>query len=358
MKKGLLNAEISFGGIGLAERALFAKRFAVMVQAGMTVTEALHVASSTASGSLKKILNQIAHAVESGRPLSSAFADHSRVFSDFFVQAVYAGETSGTLSENLEKVAEQLEKDKELSSKIKGAMVYPAVVLLAALVLGLGVSFFILPKIIPLFEGFRTQLPPTTRALISFSHFMEKYGIRVILGTFLGIGGVAVLARQRFMHPITHYLFLRIPLIKGIIGGANIARVNRTLGTLLKSGVPIDQALEITKNAAGNYYYRKSLEGVARRVAMGAKLSESLEEYPKLYPLIMTRMIRVGEESGKFEETLFYLADFYEAEVDVTTKSLSTVIEPILLLVIGFLVGGLALAIITPIYEITGGIKK
>lgn len=358
MGKDFLHRDFSLGGVNITQRALFAKHFSVMVKSGMTVTEALAVAESSSQGVLKNTLGQVAKAVDSGRSLAASLAEHPRVFSNLLIQSVYAGETSGTLSENLEKVAEQLEKEKELIAKIRGAMIYPIVVLVAAFFLAMGVSFFILPKIIPLFEGFHTTLPVTTRALIAFSHLMEQSGVAIFVGTIAFVTALFIVARQSFAKPLTHWLLLHMPIVKNISRSANLARMTRTLGTMIKSGISIDKALEITRDTVGNYYYKKSLEEAARRVAMGAKLSDSFEAHAQLYPLIVTRMVHVGEESGRFEETLLYLADFYEAEVDTATKALATAIEPILLLVIGVVVGGLALAIITPIYEITGNIRR
>ncbi|MEK7649941.1 MAG: type II secretion system F family protein [Patescibacteria group bacterium] len=345
-------------GASLAVRALFAKHLAVMLKSGLTLTEALAITRDSARGSFRDVLADVMRAVETGRPLSQAFGDHQQVFGGLFIEATYAGERSGTLPENLENIAQELEREKELAGKIKGALMYPSVVLVAAGILAMGVSFFVLPKITPLFEGLRTELPLATRALISFSHFVRDYGY-IFFGSLIGIILLLVwMARQKFSHPLTHLLMLRIPIVGGMVRSANIARFVRTLGMLLKSGVNVDEAIEIAHDSISNYYYRLALARVARDVAKGSKLSLSLAQEAHLFPPIVTRMVKVGEESGKFEETLFYLASFYEAEVDTSTKTLSVALEPILLLFIGLLVGGLALAIITPIYEITGNIGR
>lgn len=357
-QKNILSTEFHIGGVSLTQKALLAKHLAVMLRSGLTITEALSIAGESTFGKMRSALVGVLASIEKGRSLSESFAQYPRVFPSLFIQTIYAGESSGTLSENLETIAEQLEKEKELTEKIQGAMVYPAVILTAAFILGMCMAFFILPKITPLFEGLRIQLPPTTRALIGFSHFIEIWGWWL----FGGIAGAVVIltwfVRQPMSHPVTHWLVLHLPIVKRVSYGANIARFCRTLGTLLKSGVNIDEAIGITRNSQGNYYYASALHHISARVRKGGKLSESLDEYPHLFPIIVTRMVRVGEESGRFEETLFYLANFYEAEVDTATKSLSTAIEPLLLIIIGVLVGGLALSIITPIYEITGNIRR
>ncbi len=344
-------------GASLATRALFARHLAVMLKSGLTLMEALQVTRDSSHGSFRDVISDVMRAVETGRPLSQAFGDHDKIFGGLFIEATYAGEKSGTLPENLENIAKALEREKELASKIKGALMYPSVILAAAFMLAMGVSFFVLPKITPLFEGMRAKLPFATRALISFSHFISDYGHFFFVGIVVFVFMFAWTVRQKFSHPVTHLFALRTPLVGGMIRSANIARFTRTLGMLLKSGVNIDEAIEIARDSMGNYYYKLALDRVWRDVAKGSKLSDSLAQEAHLFPVIVTRMIKVGEESGKFEETLFYLASFYEDEVDASTKTLSTVLEPMLLLIIGLLVGGLALAIITPIYDITGGIR-
>ena len=343
--------------VSIGARALFARHLAVMLKSGVTLTEALSTTRDAARGSLKAALEHVLQAVETGRSLSSAFADYPHIFPPLFVQATYAGEVSGTLSENQENIARELEKEKELVTKIRGALLYPAVVLVAAFLLALGLSFFVLPKIVPLFQGLRTELPLTTRALIRFSNFISAHGVSTAVGIILGACILVWLAKRPATRPFTHLIILRAPITGTMARNANMTRFSRTLGMLLRSGVSIDEALTITQKSLGNYYYQQALVAASMRIVKGARLSESLADYPHLFPMIATKMIRVGEEAGRFEETLLYLASFYEAEVDASTRTLSVVLEPLLLLLIGLVVGGLALAIITPIYEITGNIR-
>ena len=266
MQRNVLHTEVSIGGVSLAERALFAKHLAIMLKSGLTVTEALEIAQDASSGKLKRTIGHVRLSVESGRTLSQALAEHTRIFSPLFVQATYAGEVSGTLVENLENIALELEKEKELVAKVKGALIYPVVVLVASFFLAMGLTFFILPKIVPLFEGLKVDLPVTTRALIIFAHAVENNGIMLFGGTFGGALALSILLRQRFMQPITHMALLHMPILKPIVRGANLTRFSRTLGMLIKSGVTIDEALEITKNSMGNYYYRQSLSAVSHHI--------------------------------------------------------------------------------------------
>lgn len=353
-----LNLEINIGNVKLETKALFAKHLAIMQKAGLTLIESLEIILESSSGKFKKVLTGILKSVESGNTLSSSFARYPKVFDSVFISSVYAGESSGTLDQSLENLAVQLEKERELHLKIKGAMLYPAVVLSAAFILGSVLSFLVLPKIIPLFEGLNMKLPFTTRMLISFSHFMERNGTFVFVGLVLFLAFMFWLVKQKFVQPFTHLLFLKIPIVKNIVKNANLARFSRTLGMLLKSGLSIDSALQVTRDTMTNYYYAKSLADVSVRVSKGVKLSENLEQHNNLYPKMVSKMVLVGEESGRLDETLLYLADYYDLEVDNSTKTLSTAIEPILLIVIGLVVGFLALSIITPIYSITGNIRR
>lgn len=355
-KTSLFKRQLSIGGVTLSQRALFAEHLSVMLKAGLSITEALNIAIDSANGKLKKILTGILSSVESGHSLAESLSNYPKVFSGLFVNAVRAGESSGTLEDNLSHVAKQLQKDKELMSKVKGAMLYPVVVLTATFVLGMVLSFVVLPQITPLFTGLKIELPFTTRVLIAFATFVEAHGIALFSGIVAFIALAAWFVKQKFSHPLTHWFFIHTPIIKEIVRSANLARFSRTLGTLLKSGLHIDEAVEITKNTLGNFYYRRALANVSNRIGKGSSLADNLNVYPKLFPVMTSRMVSVGEESGKLDDTLLYISHFYEIEVDNSTKTLSTAIEPLLLLFIGLAVGFLALSIITPIYNITGSV--
>ncbi|MFH1451447.1 MAG: type II secretion system F family protein [bacterium] len=357
-KDSLLAREVSFGKVNLEQKAAFAKHLSIMLKSGISLSETLSIAEESSTGKLKSIIREIRGSAESGSSLAEAFARYPNVFSGFFVKSIYIGEASGTLTSNLENVAEQIEKEKALMEKIKGAMLYPTVVLAATFILGMILSFVVLPQITPLFEGLKVNLPVTTRALIWFSHFIQQNGIFLFLGIIFTVIFINWLVRQKFIRPLTHRIILNFPVFKKISRNTNLARFTRTLGMLLKSGVNIDEALEISKEMTGNYYYARALEKISQAVRKGSKLSENLQQEKNLFPTMLTSMIRVGEESGNFEETLFYLADFYETKVDSATKSLAAAIEPILLIFIGLVVAFLALSIITPIYDLTGNLKR
>ena len=357
-KNYFFNKTLAFGRVSLTQKAIFAKHLAVMLKSGLSITEALSVARDSAEGRLKKTLGKILKAVESGHPLADALAEYPEIFSGFFIHSIYAAEASGTLAESLENLAEQLKKEKELVGKIRGAMIYPLIVLLAAVILGAVLSIVVLPKITPLFESLRVDLPGSTKMLIKFSRFMSARGSVVMVGIAVSFVVGAWLWRRVFLQPFIHKLIMSLPISGKISRNLNLTRFCRTLGLLLKNGIAIDSALNITAETMPNYYYRKAIGNITDGVRRGVKLSISLEKRDDLFPRLLTRMVKVGEESGRYEETLFYLADFYENEVDSSVKSLSATIEPVLFLIMGAAVAFMAIAIITPIYDITGRLGR
>jgi type II secretory pathway component PulF len=353
----LLSYDISIGGVDMNQRVLFAKNLSVMIKSGLTVDEALHISADAATGKFRYIINDILAAVESGRTLSDALRQHPNIFSQLFVNSVYAGEASGTLEANLEYVAEQLRKDKELTMKIKGAMLYPTVVIITAFIMSMGISFYILPKLTPMFASLKIELPLSTRMLLWFTNFIELHGASLLYGIIIAVLALTWFMRQKFSRPLTNYIALKTPIIRTLTRNSNIARFCRTLGTLIKSGLTIEEATAISAETAGNYYYSSALGDVSQRMKSGSGLSENMQLHEKLFPKFMIGMIRVGETSGRLDEVLLYLASYFEDEVNEDTKNLATAIEPVLLLGIGLMVGFLALSIITPIYNITGNLN-
>lgn len=357
-KKSLLNVNLGPATANKVELVIFAKHLSLMLKSGLAITEALKILYQSSRGKFQDMIGDVYNSVKAGRSLAETLRRYPKAFSSFFIGAVYAGEASSTLDKSLENIAVQLKKEKDLADKIKGALMYPVIILVTGFVMSLFLAFYILPKIVPLFVGMKMKLPWTTRALIAFSDLVESHGGLLLTGIIAVTIALLWLARQQFAKPFFHKLWLNTPIAKDIIKQANLARFARTLGSLLASGVNIVEALHISSETATNHYYQQALINVKRTTSRGSRLAVGLGKYKNYFPDMAVRMIAVGEESGKLEETLFYLADFYEAEVDNTTKNLSTLIEPILLITIGLGVGFLALSIITPIYGITGGVSK
>ena len=356
--KEFLAMDISFGGPSMSQKVLFAKNLSVMLRAGMTLVDALKTIEDSLSGKFRRAIADVRKKVESGMPFSKSVAAYPNIFPDVFVNVAEAGESSGTLAQNLEQIAGQLKKDKDLVTKVRGAMIYPAIILVATFGLGLAISFLILPQIVPLFQGLDVELPLTTRALIAFSALVEERGMTLFAAITAAVAGLVWLLRRRFMRPATHWILVNAPIVKKIVRHTNVARFAGTLGVSLKSGISIDEALEITRKSVNNHYYQRALLRVSKRVRAGSKLSDELLHNETLFPPMLVRMLAVGEESGKLEDTLAYVSDFYESEVDTSLKTLTTLIEPLLLLFIGTVVGLFALSIITPIYDITGNVQQ
>jgi type IV pilus assembly protein PilC len=284
-------------------------------------------------------------------------AKHPKVFDGFFVSLVDAGEQSGNLENNLGFLADQTRKDFALKQKVKGAMLYPGLVLGATAVMGTGISWFVLPQLIDLFTSFEVELPLSTKILMGAAFFMRDYGAFAFFGMILVIVSLVLLLRMRHIKKISHRIMLRVPVLGKILSDGQLASFSRNLGTLLKSGIPMLTAFEITTNTLSNLVFVDDLKEIKERIKTGKSIFESMQaghydEFDKL----TRRMIDVGEKSGNLEEMLIYLSDFYDEDIDGMSKNLTTLLEPALLLTIGIVVGFVAMAIISPIYSLVGGI--
>lgn len=358
MKTNILETNLSIGGVSLVQKMLFAKHLSMMLKSGIAITDALRLLYNSSRGKFRLVIGGIYSSVKAGQPLASALAKYPHIFSSFFHGSILAGEASGNLENNLDNIAVQLKKDKELNDKIKSALFYPVIVLIVALAMGLFISFYILPKIVPMLAGLKINLPWTTKILIALSSFVQSYGLALVIIIVGLIIFLPILVKQKWTQPFFHRLWLNLPVVGLMTKNLNLARFSLNLGVLLKSGLTITEALKLTADSLTNYYYQQALINIKKAVDKGAKLSVNMNNYNDYFPELAIRMIKIGEESGRLEETLLYLADFFETEVDSAAKNLSIAVEPILLVFIGLVVGFLAIAIITPIYSITGGVIR
>ena len=349
--------EINLFSVSRTEVVTMVQNMSVMLQAGLTVPEALETLEEQSTGTFKRVLSRVYDRVRSGELLGDTLTLDEKIFGPIFISSVRVGESSGTLAENLNVLAEQLEKDLEIRRNIQGAMLYPGIIISATLILGLALATFVLPQMAGVFSSLHVQLPFTTRVVIWLAEKFRLHGAIITPSILIGLVTLVIFLRQKFMQPITHRILLHIPGIKDFVNDINRARFARMLGTMLHSGVPIQEALEIGGNVLSNYVYRSSVLAMHKRIESGESFSEIVSLYPHLYPKMVQRMIAVGERSGGMDETLTYLARYYEQKVALKAKSLSTIIEPILLILIGVVVGFLALAIFTPIYSVTEGLR-
>ncbi|MCB9802545.1 type II secretion system F family protein [Candidatus Nomurabacteria bacterium] len=348
-KEGL---QIVIGRVKLMDKMIFAKHLAVMIRSGMPLDESLDTLMQQSSPPMAKRIKRILFDVKQGNSLSNALRKQKRVFDTMFINMVAAGEASGQLEQNLNIVATQQEKNYTLRSKIKAAMLYPTVIFLAIIGLLAVIAIFVLPKLIGFFSTLNANLPLSTRILIAGSDFLVNNWPLVFGGIILLFIAIKVMTRFAKTRFILHLILLRIPIFGKISKNMNLAIFCRSLSSLLSSGITIDQALNIVSDTVTNDSYKHKINAVYHQVLKGSALSEVLLQ-DKSFPILVSRMSKVGERSGNLAETLDYLADFYETEVDNTTKNLSTMLEPALLVFIGLAVGFVAISIINPIYELT-----
>lgn len=353
----IVSALKQFWRISLVEKMMFAQHLAVMLKAGLSLNRALQVlAEQTRSPRFKKIILQIEKDVRQGISFSQALAKHPRVFNQLFVSMVKVGEVSGTLENVLRLLAEQMRKDHELIARVRGAMIYPAVILVAMLGIGILMMIMVVPKLTQTFTELEIELPLMTRIVIGLSHFLQHYLIIGLVGLVIFIFCIRFILRIKEIKRIFHTFYLHCPIFGSIIQKVNSARFARTSSSLIKSGVEIVQTLQITANTLGNIHFREALLVSAKQVQKGQPLSQVLLTYSDLYPPMVIQMVKVGEETGTLSHTLSTLADFYEEEVNNITKNLSSIIEPILMIIIGAAVGFFAVSMIQPMYSMMGGL--
>jgi type IV pilus assembly protein PilC len=340
------------------ELVMVTRNLGSMLTAGLTVSRALSVIGRQSSNPrLKGVMTKIIDHINQGDQFHETLRKFPETFDDLYVAMIKAGEESGNLAESLKTLAIQMEKSSVLMKKIKGAMMYPSIVMGIMVIISVLMMIYVLPQITSTFKGMGKELPATTMFLINSSDFMVAHTLGVFAGIFATVFSFIYFLKTKIGKIIVSWLVTRLPVIGTIAKEMNAARTARTLSSLLNSGVDVIQSIEITEEVMQNVYYKKVLLEAARRVEKGTALSEVFIERKDLYPILVGEMILVGEETGQISGMLGELALFYETEVDRKTKDLSTIIEPLLMVVIGVAVGFFALALISPIYSMSDGMK-
>lgn len=356
----------SLTSVPFKEKLLFTKHLSVMIQSGLTLTDALDtLIEQNKTQALRSILEGVMKDIKNGQPLSHALKKYPKVFDSFYISLVEVGEESGSLDETLNFLAKQMAKSYALQQKIRGAMLYPGLVFSTTFVMGGFIALFVLPQLVDFFDAFEVELPFATQILLFVANLMKNYGIALFGGFLATLVIVVLLLRIPSIKTQWHAVMLKLPLFGMLFEEAEIARFSRNLGTLLKSGVSITTALETVSHTMENISFKKGIDQALQDVEKGTSLSKGLQRVSYtviglpfgLFPSLVTKMIAVGEESGNLEGNLLYLGDFYEEEIDNFSKNLTTILEPLLLVIIGLIVGFVALAIISPIYELTGSIR-
>lgn len=339
------------------EKILFARNLGAMLSAGLSLARALAVIErQTKNVKMQDTAGQIASDVRRGDTLHQALARFPHIFSGLFVAMVRAGEEGGDLAASLALVADQMERMYSLRKKIRGALIYPSIIVCAIFGVGFLMMTNVVPTLAQTFSEMHVQLPVSTQVIIAISNFLVDYtfwAVAIVVGAILGVwAGLRTASGRR----VRDYVFLRVPLIGGLIREANAARTARTLASLLSAGVDVMTALEISGEVVQNHYFRIVLADAKKGVGAGEPLSKAFIRREDLYPAFVGEMMAVGEETGQTSEMLKRLAVYYENEVDDKTKDMSTIIEPFLMIFIGIAVGFFAVSMITPIYSISQNI--
>ncbi|MEK7185366.1 MAG: type II secretion system F family protein [Patescibacteria group bacterium] len=358
MKNINLNFSIPFlSGVKINDKILLAKNLATMIEAGLPLTRALSVIERQARNKkFKETVQGLSDDVNRGEALSVAMEKRPKVFSRLFISMVKAGEESGSLAKSLRSVGEQLEKTHQLAKKIRGAMLYPAIILTVMIAIGVLMLIYVVPTLTDVFRELNVQLPLSTRIIIVLSDFLKNHflivaGMVVVVAVAISYVLKTVRGRQAY-----HNLLLHIPVISGITKETNSARTARTISSLLSAGVDFLIATRITEDVVQNVYYKEVLRKASLQIEKGKPISEVFLAEEWLYPAFVGEMASIGEETGKLGEMFKNVADFYENEVEQKTKDMSTIIEPFLMVIIGIGVGIFAISMLSPIYSLVDSI--
>lgn len=342
--------------VKVQELIVFSHNLSAMMKAGLALSRGLSIQErQTKNPALKKTLKSLIDEISKGSTLSAGMARFPKVFSPIFVSMVSAGEQSGGLSDALLVIGDQLEKSYLLKKKIKGALIYPAVVISTLFIIGVLMFIYVVPTLAATFKELNTELPTSTKVIMWISDFLSNnllLGIAAVVGTIIAV--VLLLRTKQGMRGL-EFVSFRLPVVGDLVRQSNAARTARTLSSLLASGVDMLEAINITKDVLQNSYYKEVMTTAGDRVQKGIPLSSVFAE-SNIYPLLVSDMVEVGEETGKLSDMLLNLALFYENEVDEATKNMSTIIEPLLMVFIGASVGFFAISMISPMYSVMSNV--
>jgi type IV pilus assembly protein PilC len=352
-----LNLEV-FSRVSAKDLAVASRQLATMVTSGMSILRALYVLESqTQSKKLKETLVAVRHDVEAGLLFSDALERHPKVFSPLYVSMVRAGETGGVLEECLLRVADQLEKDAALRRQIRAAMIYPALVITFAITVLLALVAFLIPVFEGVFKQFPGKLPVLTQFMVGFSHLLTKQWYVLIVAVVAIVAGFIYVKRSKWGREHWDAFKLRIPMkIGDVVQKVALARWSRTLASLSAAGVPIIQAIEITGKTAGNHVVEMAMNDVINSVKAGGTIADPLRRSPAFPPMV-AHMVGVGEETGALDTMLSKIADFYDDEVATAVKALTSIMEPLMIILVGGIVGVIVISMYLPLFSIYNNIR-
>ncbi len=337
--------------------AIFSRQLSTMMGAGVALVQSLEmIARSHDNPRMRHLVETLQNDLENGATFSESLAKHPHYFNNLYVNLVAAGERSGTLELLLAKLAEYQEKHEALKAKVRKALVYPSAVVGVALVVMFILLYFVIPEFAILFQGFNAQLPTLTQQVINVANFLQANILSLSLGALLSvIGFIQSMRRSSFFRHRMERWSLQIPIVGQIQHKAAIARYARTMATLFAAGVPILEALDSVGRAAGNILYETAILGMREPISGGQHLQTAMTQ-AKIFPNMATQMIAIGEESGQLDTMCLKVAEYYEAEVDGLVENLSTLLEPLIIVVLGIIIGGLVLAMYLPIFNLNNAV--
>jgi len=343
-----------FQRIPASEKIFFAQHLALMIKTGLPLTKGLEaLAKQTKNRRFQKIIFNISRDINKGGTLANGLKKYPTIFNNLFINIVAAGETSGTLEKSLKYLYSQLKKENQLNNKVRGAMLYPAIIFIAMSVIGMGVMVYVIPKFINIFEEVEMELPIMTRLLIIVNNFILTNGLMVLIMFIVTIIILVKFIKTETGKKYFHYTLLKIPIISSIIKKVNLAHFSRTMSTLLKTDIKIVESFKITASTISNIPYKNSLNEASEKVKKGELISKTLESYPHLYNNITLQMIAIGEESGELDTILDEISKFYQEEVEEIMNTLPSIIEPLIIVVLATGIGAMAVAIVMPMYALT-----
>jgi len=342
--------------VGGKEMAIFTRQFATMIDAGLPLVQCLDILGvQQENPSFKKVILKIKEDVESGSTFADALSKHPSVFDSLFVNLVAAGEVGGMLDTILSRLADYIEKAMKLAKKIKGAMVYPSTILAVAVVVTVVLLVYVIPIFAKMFSDFGQALPGPTQFVLALSDFTRKYFLVVIVFIFLLVAAFRWYYRQETGRRNVDRLLLRLPVIGSLLQRIAVARFSRTLGTMVSSGVPILESMDIVAKTAGNKIIEEAIVKARMSISEGKTIAEPLAE-SKVFPPMVTQMVAVGEATGALDAMLVKIADFYDDEVDAAVEAMTALLEPMLMVFLGVVIGGLVIAMYLPVFKLAGAV--
>lgn len=345
---------IKFQNVTTTDKMFFCKHLSLMIKAGISISKSLKtLALQTNNKGFSFILNDICKKVEEGESLAKALQRHEKIFGHLFINMIKSGELSGKLEEVLEQIFIQLKKSHELVSKVRNALIYPIIVVIAMFGIGIAMIVFVIPKITAVFKESDAQLPFATKILIAISDTLAQHGVISFLSFIIVLVIIIKLLRTNIGKKFLSNFCLRTPIIAPITKKINLARFSRTISSLLKTDIPIIESFKITSEVMGNTKYKKGISNISEDIKNGISIKEAMTKYDNIFPPIILQMVAIGEETGSLDKILDEIALFYEEEVQEIMNTLPSILEPILMLLLGGGVAFMAVAIIMPMYSLT-----